>query len=108
LNSGNQQDQFSIVFKEENSLGTIEFDDKNIFTTYDSNIKILQLYLDTGKESYQINGVSIYNNLGQEVMNIKLPDSNRIDVSQLSDGLYILKLNTKNTEKLKSLKFVKY
>ena len=106
LNTGNGQHQFSIVFKDENTLGTKTVEKQNMFTTYDTNTKILELHF---KEPMaDIENIKIYNTLGQEVMDMKLPNPNRINLSHLPDSVYILKLKSKTSNTLKSIKFVKY
>jgi subtilisin-like proprotein convertase family protein len=106
LNSGTENNQFSIVFQEDNILGTTSFDDNHIFVSYNSDMKILELH--TKEPLTSIQNLQIYNILGQNVLNIKLPNSNRIDVSLLDDGTYILKVASKTNNNQNSIKFVKY
>lgn len=108
LKTGTDQNQYSIVFKEGSTLSSDTFEEKNIITTYDAKTKILQLHSGSNGELSQIDTLVIYNSLGQEALNINLPNTNRIDVSHLSDGVYILQLNSKITKESMSVKFVKY
>ncbi|MFB9056370.1 T9SS type A sorting domain-containing protein [Mariniflexile ostreae] len=108
LNTGLQQKQFSIVFKEEGVLGTDIFEEKTLFTTYNPKSNILQIHSSSKETTTAIDVLAIYNSLGQEVIYIKSPNLNNVDVSQLSNGVYILKLNSKNVKNPNGIKFVKY
>ncbi|ALJ05012.1 hypothetical protein APS56_07690 [Pseudalgibacter alginicilyticus] len=105
LNTKGTQNQFSIVFQKQNTLGAIEFNN-NAFISYNANLKTLKLYYN--KPISNIKNLSFYNTLGQEVKRIKAPSSNFINISQLNDGVYILKVETKSGTLLRSIKFVKY
>ena len=97
--------QFSIVFQKENLLGIENIDSENIITSYDSNTKTLDVHF---KEPLtNIINFKIYNTVGQEVLNISTPTSNQINMSHVTDGVYILKVHSK-TDSLSSIKFVKY
>lgn len=106
LNSNTKSNQFSIVFKESNLLGTTPFDSKNIVSTYNSNTKTLELYAEDLLNS--VESFNLYNIVGQEVLSITSPTSTKINLSLLTDGVYILKVNTKTNNNLESIKFVKY
>ncbi|WP_100612848.1 proprotein convertase P-domain-containing protein [Confluentibacter lentus] len=105
LNSG-IFDEFSIVFKAEQSLGITPVEDNKIFVSYDSNTKILELH--TKQALANIDSFQIYNILGQAILNIKAPESKSINVSNLPNGIYFLKVNTKYNENSKSIKFAKH
>ncbi len=105
LNTGTFN-KFSIVFKEESSLGTTPIEDKNVFVSYDSNTKTLELH--TKQALVDIENFKIYNIVGQEIMNIKNPTTNNIDVSNISNSVYFLKISSKNIKNSKAIKFVKY
>ncbi|WP_100614984.1 proprotein convertase P-domain-containing protein [Confluentibacter citreus] len=97
---------YSIVFTEDQSLGTTPIEDKNIFVSYNSNTKTLKLYIK--QPLNDIESFQIYNTLGQAILNIKTPESNSIDISSLPNSIYFLKVNTIHNENSKSIKFVKY
>jgi len=46
--------------------------------------------------SNEINSVTIINNIGNIVLSINEPNSNKIDVSSLANGIYFVSVNTKN------------
>lgn len=97
---------FSIVFKQDSALGTTPFENKSTFVSYDSTSKTLKIHSKqplTDVESFQI-----YNTLGQEIINIKTPESNNINVSNIPNSVYFLKVNRKNIQNATSIKFVKY
>lgn len=106
LNSGTKSNQFSMAFKNENSLETISFEHKNFFTSYNNNNKILALHTEESLENVQ--SLKIFNLVGQEVLSIHAPQSYLINLSQLNDGAYFLKVISKTIENAKSIKFVKY
>lgn len=99
-------DEYSIVFKAEQSLGTTPVEDNKVFVSYDSNTKTLELH--TKQPLVDIYSFQIYNTLGQAILNIKTPESKSINVSNLPNGIYFLKVNTKYNENSKSIKFIKY
>ncbi len=95
-----------MAFKNENSLGTVSFGHKNFFTSYNNNNKILALHTEESLENVQ--SLKIHNLVGQEVLSIHAPQSYLINLSQLNDGAYFLKVVSKTIENAKSIKFVKY
>lgn len=105
LNTGTFN-QFSIVFKKESSLGTTPFEDKSIFVTYNSNSKTLELH--NNQSLVDIENFKIYNTIGQEIMNIENPTTNSINVSDIPNSVYFLKVISKNIKNSKTIKFVKY
>ncbi|HEX9600663.1 MAG TPA: T9SS type A sorting domain-containing protein, partial [Mariniflexile sp.] len=106
LNSATKTNQFSIAFKNENSLETISFEYKSLFTSYNNDNNTLALHTKESLESFQ--SLKIYNLVGQEVLSINGPQSYLINLSQLNDGVYFLKVIYKTIENAKSIKFVKY
>lgn len=98
--------KFSIVFKKDNALATKPFDDKNVFVSYNSSTKLLELH--TNQPITDIENFKIYNTLGQELMNINNPTSKSINVSNLQNSIYFLKVNTKTIKNSKGIKFVRY
>jgi len=99
-------DEYSIVFKIEQSLSIPSVEDNKIFVSYDSNTKTLELH--TKQPLVDVESFQIYNTLGQAILNIKTPQSKSINVSNLPNGIYFLKVNKKYNENSKSIKFVKY
>lgn len=104
LNTGNF-DEFSIVFSEQVSLENPDFATEHIYTSYNSENKLLKLHV---KDIQSLKRLDIYNSLGQSILNVDTPESNTIDLSNISDGVYILKVETKDSKNLKNIKFVKY
>ncbi|NCO62818.1 MAG: T9SS type A sorting domain-containing protein [Flavobacteriales bacterium] len=107
LSSDTLENQYSIAFQEDAILGTDSVDFKTFFTSYRSNTKTLELFF---KEDFNeiVEQLTIYSLVGQEVLTIKSPKSNKIDLSDISDGVYILKLDTKTSKVNNNIKFVKY
>jgi Secretion system C-terminal sorting domain len=99
-------DEFSIVFAEDESLSTPTVENKNVFVSYDSNMKVLELH--TKEPLVDIESLQIYNTLGQEIVKIKNPTSNSVNISNISNGVYFLKVNSQNIKNSKTIKFVKY
>ncbi|WP_372753171.1 T9SS type A sorting domain-containing protein [Mariniflexile sp.] len=106
LNTGADKQQFSIVFKKSSLLDTTTFDNKGITTTYNAITKTLELH--TTNLLSSVESFKIYNIIGQEVLSIKSPKSNTINVSQLGNGVYILKVETTTNNDIESFKFLKY
>ncbi|MGZ0016833.1 LamG-like jellyroll fold domain-containing protein [Yeosuana sp. AK3] len=107
LSSETLENQYSIAFQEDAILETDSVDFKTFFTFYRSNTKTLELFF---KEDFNeiVEQLTIYSLVGQEVLTIKSPKSNKIDLSDISDGVYILKLDTKTSKVNNNIKFVKY
>ncbi|OEK08922.1 hypothetical protein A8C32_14635 [Flavivirga aquatica] len=104
-NVGNHA-EFSIVFKEDTILNTAEFSNDNFFTTYNAETKLLELH--NIDNLINIETLSIYSVLGQKIMHLNSLETNTINISNLSNGIYILKVNTKSHENSISYKFSKY
>lgn len=106
LNSGTKSNQFSIAFENNNLLGTTTVKDSQLVTNYNPNNKHLELY----KEGLlnTVDAFEIYNMMGQKVISIKSPTTNTINLSHTNDGVYILKVVSKTSTLVESVKFVKY
>ncbi|NJX16719.1 proprotein convertase P-domain-containing protein [Tamlana crocina] len=105
LNKGNLLERFAIVFKTENLLGLNEMKTSNNFVVYNPTSKTLELHF--SEALHTIEAFKIYNAIGQEVLNISSPESHSVDISMFEDGVYFLKVISKN-EITQSLKFVKH
>jgi len=92
---------FRNVISVQTTLGTSEFDSKNI-VMYPNPVKdVLTLTAET-----RINTISVYNFLGQEVLATAANyTEGTIDVSHLSPGTYFVKVTTEDA--VKTLKVVK-
>ena len=107
LNSKTKSDQFSIVFQNDTTLETIDFNENfKILTTYDLERQILNVHLN--EKLNAIKSFTVYNSLGQEVMHIKSPTTPSIPVEKLSSGIYILEIDADYFKNLKRTKFLKY
>lgn len=106
LNSVTKANQFSIAFKNENVLRNTSFEVEKIHTSYDVTNKNLALHTKESLENFK--SFKIYNVVGQEVLNVNSPNSYKINLSHLTDGVYFLKVNSKTIEAIKSIKFLKY
>ncbi|MBU3822841.1 proprotein convertase P-domain-containing protein [Flavobacteriaceae bacterium XHP0103] len=104
LNTGDFN-EFSIVFSEQISLGSPDFENEHIFTSYNPETKLLTLHV---KDIQSMKRLDIFNSLGQSILNINAPETNVVDLSNISNGVYILKVETTVSQKLKNIKFVKY
>ncbi|WP_131798811.1 T9SS type A sorting domain-containing protein, partial [Flavivirga aquatica] len=106
LDEVKEYNEFSIVFKKDSALETTTFKNENFFTFYNPENKHLELYnIDSISN---IESLNIYNTLGQIIISLNSLEANTINISNLNDGIYILKVKTKNAQKLKNNKFVKY
>ncbi|CAH8283705.1 putative secreted protein (Por secretion system target) [Mariniflexile fucanivorans] len=83
----------------------------NIQNNFDASIKVYpnpvkeRIYFEIPSEESQLN-IALFDMLGKQVLNISVDAvNNQIDVSSLSKGLYILRLNSKKTSK--SFKIIK-
>ncbi|WP_194766623.1 T9SS type A sorting domain-containing protein [Tamlana sp. I1] len=106
LDANTDANQFSIVFQKDSTLDTEIKNEANAHTSYNASTKTLTLHPKEAVESSEY--IQIYSTLGQEVLTLKQPKSNAINVSQLTDGVYVLKIKSKNQKQVTSIKFVKY
>ena len=103
---GKKNNKFSILFKNENTLDDTAVEVEKIYTSYNGSSKNLELH--TNEPLANLESLKIYNAIGQEVLTVNAPKSHVINLSQLTDGVYFLKVNTKNIKSIKTIKFVKY
>jgi hypothetical protein len=82
--------------------GVIEFKDNNLIKLY-PNPAADQITLIT--EDQNINTIEVFNNLGQKVLTPNMLN-NSIDISNLTKGIYFMKLSFQNGETI-SKKFIK-
>ena len=74
-----------------------------------NNLQTVSIYPNPTTNNLFFNGVqedmdvSVYNVLGNQILNARITAGNALDVSHLSSGVYILKFNDRNT----ALKFIK-
>jgi len=106
LNKQIARNQFSIVFKEEGALSTTTKESNTIGASYNPNTKSLAVH--TKQPLNSMEAFHIYNTIGQLVLSIKSPSASSINLSQIPNGVYILKIDSKMNKNLKSIKFVKY
>ncbi|AJR04907.1 proprotein convertase P-domain-containing protein [Siansivirga zeaxanthinifaciens] len=95
---------YSIVFKEDNTLGTKTIKETQFITTYNPETKILKVI---SKNEEAFSSFEIFNGLGQSVIKIKNPDSNNINLATISNGIYILKITTTDSVISRNIKFIK-
>ncbi|WP_346882053.1 T9SS type A sorting domain-containing protein [uncultured Algibacter sp.] len=106
INTNDDKQRFSIVFKAENVLDVDDINKTNFKLAYNNQSKDVLLY---GIEDLnKIQSISIHNMLGQNMLDLKSIKSKTINVSNISNGTYIVKVNLKNNTTLKPYKFVKY
>ncbi|GAA3630386.1 LamG-like jellyroll fold domain-containing protein [Flavivirga jejuensis] len=104
LQKNTYEDQYVIVFQENNSLTTGNYENQNLSVFYDK--KTENLIINNDSILNDIQSISIYNSVGQEVLNFKSLDANRINMSKFSDGIYVIKANTAINKNI--AKFLKY
>ncbi|MDO5972039.1 LamG-like jellyroll fold domain-containing protein [Flavivirga aquimarina] len=104
LQSNTYEDQYTIVFQENNSLTTDTYQSKTLSVFYDKKTKNLIINNDTILN--EIESISIYNSIGQEVLNLESLDTNRINMSKFNDGIYIINANTVTNKNI--AKFLKH
>lgn len=106
LSSGLYTDTYSIVFNQTNVLS---IDDpsvnNNTYILYHTDTEQLELLQKKALDTYT--KYSVYSLPGQKLYDTAL-NNNLIDISKLSQGIYILKLYTTENNNSFSTKFVKY
>ncbi len=97
---------FSIVFKQDTALNTEQVEAINdTFVSFNKATEKLTIH--TSLNLKDISDFSIYNTIGQKVITYKtLDENNTLDISNLSNGIYILNLKS-NNDKI-SVKFSKH
>ncbi|KAB1070189.1 T9SS type A sorting domain-containing protein [Tamlana haliotis] len=104
LQSDTYKDQYFIVFQENNTLETEQNENHNLSVFYDTKNK--DLIINNASVLNDMQSISIYNSMGQELISLKTLDTNRINMSKFSDGVYIIIVKT--TTNTKKAKFSKY
>ncbi|KJD35759.1 hypothetical protein PW52_08470 [Tamlana sedimentorum] len=105
LSSGNDQNQYAIVFKEENTLSYNQLDTPKAFVSYNKFTESLELHLD--KDISSVKDLQIFNTIGQNIMHINNPVSKSINLSKYYSGAYILKIRFNSKPETESIKFIK-
>ncbi|MBT8260769.1 MAG: T9SS type A sorting domain-containing protein, partial [Bacteroidia bacterium] len=91
LETGTYDDRFELVFQEQTmSVSDKTKLEKEITVYYDSNFAEVRI---NNKNNIQIFGISLYNTLGQRILELDHL-SNNISLSNVNLGVYILYLNT--------------
>ncbi|NNK83218.1 MAG: T9SS type A sorting domain-containing protein, partial [Flavobacteriaceae bacterium] len=91
LEAGTYEDRFELVFQEQTmSVSDKTKLEKEITVYYDSNFAEVRI---NNKNNIQIFGISLYNTLGQRILELDHL-SNNISLSNVNLGVYILYLNT--------------
>ena len=85
------------------TLSNDEFQNENAFTIYPNpTTDFIEI---NGLDTAGISKYSIFNNLGKELISAENLLTNKIDVSQLSTGIYFISIA--NEDKVQTLKFIK-
>ncbi|KJD33573.1 hypothetical protein PK35_06945 [Tamlana nanhaiensis] len=105
LNSGDDQNQYAIVFKEDSTLGYQEFDNAQAYVSYNKTTETLQLHIN--EPISEIKNFQIYNIIGQNVLSINNPENKTIGLSNFESGAFILKVTFKNKPETATIKFIK-
>lgn len=99
------ENQFSIVFQEEQSLSLDNYKEKALSVFYDKKSKNI-VFNNLKNFGNGIKGIKLYNSIGQEIITLNSLRSNSINAENLSNGVYIVNVYTNNTVKTaKVLKF---
>ncbi|KAB1067386.1 T9SS type A sorting domain-containing protein [Tamlana haliotis] len=106
LSSGLYENRFSIVFQDAQTLSNEDEAFNSISVSYDKTNKTLTLNRITDLKS--IKSLKIYDTMGKSLLSVKSLESNTIDLSSFSDGIYVLSLKTTDHASEKSIKFIKY
>ncbi|MBP1841323.1 T9SS type A sorting domain-containing protein [Formosa algae] len=99
------ENRFSIVFKEDTTLSTDDFQNSPISVYYDRTTKDLSILNYENLSS--IKSLIIYNVTGQKIINLNTLQSDTINLNKFSDGIYIVNI-TSETNQNKVIKFVKF
>lgn len=107
LTTEDNKNRFSITFKKDATLSLEKETFVNTFLAF-YNWDDAQLILDGIDNLNDIKTLTITNTLGQEILNLTSVKSKIIDMSNYSDGLYILKAGFNNGKISKPIKFIKH
>lgn len=90
-NSGQYEDRFEVIYKSLQTLGTDNIVKKDIIITKDTQNFIV-------KSEDNLNEVSLYDSVGRLVYSVKNAKKEvLINKTNLAEGMYIVKVNSKNT-----------
>ncbi|OBQ55868.1 T9SS type A sorting domain-containing protein [Tamlana sp. s12] len=106
LQSGTYENRFAVVFQKESLLNTEGATKNAVTATYNKPTETLTL--NHIEDLSNIASVIIYDVNGKKVITKRSLKSASIDVSALSEGLYILNLKLKSDSNKHSMKFLKY
>ncbi|GAB1857198.1 T9SS type A sorting domain-containing protein [Flavobacteriaceae bacterium MHTCC 0001] len=106
LDNSTPQDRFAIVLQNSSTLKNPTFETKETFATYDSETKTLKLH--QTERLGDIGAFNIYNTLGQKVMTLNNPKTNTINIANLSNGIYVLKILGEHNKNTVDIKFIKH
>ncbi|KAB1067387.1 T9SS type A sorting domain-containing protein, partial [Tamlana haliotis] len=106
LSSGLYENRFSIVFQDAKTLSNEDEAFNSISVSYNKTNKTLTLNRITDLKS--IKSLKIYDTMGKRLLSLKSLESNTIDLSSFSDGIYVLSLKTTDHASEKSIKYIKY
>ncbi|WP_431135329.1 BspA family leucine-rich repeat surface protein [Psychroserpens mesophilus] len=99
LEAGHYSNRFFLVFQEDTTLSTVDTDFKDIMVNYLQTTN--EIYINT-PSSIQVKQVYLINIAGQTVaswnaVNLPLSDTIRIPVKSISEGSYLIKIETNYT-----------
>ncbi|HMR17520.1 MAG TPA: T9SS type A sorting domain-containing protein, partial [Mariniflexile sp.] len=106
LNKQANGNQFSIVFKEQGTLATTQSNLHNLGASYNPSTKTLKVLATQPVNT--MDAFHIYNTMGQLVLTVNAPKTTSVNLSNIANGVYILKIDSKAIKNVKSIKFVKY
>ncbi|WP_067149526.1 T9SS type A sorting domain-containing protein [Pseudotamlana agarivorans] len=106
LQSGTYENRFAVVFQKGSLLNTEGVAKNTVTATYNKPTETLAL--NHIEDLSNIASVIIYDVNGKKVITKRTLKSASIDVSALSEGLYILNLKLKSDSNKRSIKFLKY
>lgn len=106
LNKQAYGNQFSIVFKEQGTLATTQSNLHNLGASYNPSTKTLKVLATQPVNT--MDAFHIYNTMGQLVLTVNAPKTTSVNLSNIANGVYILKIDSKAIKNVKSIKFVKY
>lgn len=105
LSANDAIDKFSITFVKKNTLSTEDIKVNTLSVFYNSENE--KLYLNGFDNIEYIKSLSIITPLGQEVLKLNDVKSHIVNMSGYSNGLYFIKINSKDHKISKSIKFIK-
>ncbi|MDO6760348.1 T9SS type A sorting domain-containing protein [Tamlana sp. 2_MG-2023] len=106
LARGLYENRFSIVFQDQVTLSNKDKTKKAVFVSYDKATKLLTL--NNISDLKTIKSITIYDTMGNNIFKSNTPNSNIIDLSNFSDGIYVLTIKTLDQLNVQAIKFIKY